>query len=234
MPPAFERYAIYWAPDTGNPLWTFACAWLGHDPESGRPVTARERLGLDGALHDRIVADPARYGIHATLKAPFRLAPGRTCEDLAARLRAFAAARRSFDAGTMRLAEIGGFLALVPQAPSDRLRHLATACVVGFDDLRGPLDAADRARRATGRYGAHQRLLLEQWGYPHVLSEFRFHVTLTGRLDEAERAKALSVLRPAVAGFCASPLEISGLVLFGDPGGGQPFRLLARYPLAAR
>ena len=92
---SYERYAIYWAPEATSPLWRFACDWLGTEPDSGRTVASRALCGLEAATLDRVVAEPARYGVHATLKAPFRLAAGRSRAELVGRLQAFAGRRRA-------------------------------------------------------------------------------------------------------------------------------------------
>ena len=41
------RYALYFAPAAGHPLWTAGCDWLGRDPEAEQrpppPVIAPRR-----------------------------------------------------------------------------------------------------------------------------------------------------------------------------------------------
>ncbi|MFO0232177.1 MAG: hypothetical protein ACK51M_03795 [Burkholderiales bacterium] len=52
------RYATYWVPAPGHPLWTAGCTWLGRDPRDG---------GAPGSPARGHVAAPWRYGVHATL-----------------------------------------------------------------------------------------------------------------------------------------------------------------------
>ncbi len=85
MTPDSERYAIYWAPDAAHPLWAAGCDWLGRDPSLAPDAAARK----PARPH---VATPARYGFHATLKAPIRLAARRSLGEL--RCSAAALARR--------------------------------------------------------------------------------------------------------------------------------------------
>ncbi|MGF1552460.1 MAG: DUF1045 domain-containing protein [Paracoccaceae bacterium] len=224
----YHRYAVFWAPPAGSPLARFGADWLGWDPAAGRRT--REP--------DPRVAAPARYGLHATLKAPFRLADGVAPGDLDAALETFAARRAPAAAPGLVLDDALGFLALAPGGPSPGLDALAAEAVRGFDRFRAPLDEADRARRGADRLDPEARRLFETWGYPHVLGRFRFHVTLTGRLDPAEAAAARAALAGRLDGLLTARFTLDALSLFGDPGGGQDehagFRHLRRYPLTGR
>ena len=230
---AFARYAIYWAPDPNSALAAFARSWLGRDAETGAHDLPRPDIGLSPDRIAAITASPARYGLHGTLKAPFRLPPQQSQQHLEKRLAAFARAQKPFDVGRLQVGVIDGFLALCPQTPCPALQHLAIACVVAFDDYRAALTDQDRARRSLGALSAHQRMLLEDWGYPYVFSEFRFHITLTSRLSETDRADVQPALKAALAPILAEPFRVDALTLFGDPGAGAPFRVLARYPFRA-
>jgi hypothetical protein len=58
--------------------------------------------------------------------------------------------------------------------------------VQGFDDFRAPATDAELARRAPASLTPRQRELLKTWGYPYVLDEFRFHLTLTDRIPDGQ------------------------------------------------
>jgi hypothetical protein len=191
----------------------------------------RETYGLDATLAERAVASPRRYGLHATLKAPMRLKEESTAEALATALEAFAARRRRFWAGPPRLIRFERYLALVPQAPAADLDWLAQECETAFDGFRAPLDEHELARRMWPSMSAQQRELVTSFGYPFVLSHFIFHITLAGPLTDPELAQVEEALTPAVAPFCAEPLEIKEIVLLGDPGDGARFRMIRRFPL---
>lgn len=232
QPIPFTRYAVYWAPDAADPLAVFGAAWLGHEPaRAGAAPAPRLRLGLPEAEADRITADPRHYGLHATLKAPFRLKPGVTPAGLSKAIAALAQETPAFSTAPLRLTHLSDFLALCPSRPSAKLAALADRCVVELDPLRAPLTEAEIARRKPQFLTDHQRDLLAAWGYPHVLDQFRFHITLTGRLTADERALVMMVLKAATAAFCAGPFEVGAIALFGDPGGGQPFQLVQRFAL---
>ena len=229
----FARYAVYWAPEETDPLHAFGAAWLGHDPASAGPVLQRNRLGLADAVADHLTAAPRRYGLHATLKAPFRPMPGVTRTKLVEATAALARSAAAFKTGPLRLTNLQGFLALCPPAPSSALDALARRCVRELDHLRAPSAPAERARRNPQHLSLEQRQLLETWGYPHVFQYFRFHITLTKRVTEAERIMVQPVLEAATKPFRSGPFSVNAIALFGDPGGGRPFRLIQRFPLAA-
>ena len=231
---AYTRYAVYWAPEDTDPLAAFGAAWLGHDPRLDvEAAPPRLRLGLPGDVADEITREPRRYGLHATLKAPFHLKAGTPVEDLVAGIAALAGATPAFSTPALRLTDLSGFLALCPSGPSPKLDALAERCVVDLDAFRAPLDAGGIARRKPVFLSPVQREMLKTWGYPHVLSQFRFHITLTKRLSETERTRVAPLLEIATAPLRANPFAVGSIALFGDPGDGLPFRLVQRFPLAS-
>lgn len=209
----YARYAVYWAPRPDSALARLGAAWLGWDPE--------RRVASPPPRPDR-VADPRRYGLHATLKAPFRLegAPG----DLAAAVQALAARTPPVLAPGLVPSDAMGFAALVPGGPCPDLDTLAGTCVRDLDRFRAPLTDQDRARRGALDPGLAANL--DAWGYPYVFEAFRFHVTLTG-------PGPMPAELPDLLAGCLDPsFRLEDLCLFGDPGGGAAFHLVARYPLA--
>lgn len=226
--PAFARYAVYWAPQADSALARFGARWFG------TPAAAASDLGLDEAEVEAATAEPARYGFHGTLLAPFRLTRGVGREALGAHLERFAAARSPIVLTPLKLERIGSFLALVPVARESKIRSLHIQCLFAFERFRGPPTPKEQTRRVTGAGETTEKLLLAQWGYAHVLHLFRFHLTLTGRLSAAARARFAAALEGEVERLNAEPATLDSLCLFGDPGEGRPFRLIARYPLGGQ
>jgi hypothetical protein len=179
-----------------------------------------------------ITAAPRRYGFHATLKPPFALAPGADESGLRERLSAFASAREAFEARPLAVRAIGGFLALVPRSEDDRIASLAAASVERFDDLRAPPPSAELARRRSAGLSARQDELLRRWGYPYVIDEFRFHMTLTERLDAEERGRICALLERRFSRLAETRLSIDAVAVFVEPAPGARFRELARYPFS--
>lgn len=222
------RYALYFAPAPGSRWWRFGCEWLGRDPISGR---AHEPLILPGLAREEVAAitqAPRRYGFHATLKAPFALADGRTVNDLHRALREFAVTQPVLRLGQLMLHDMDGFLALRPTEKT-AVRRLADACVERFDFLRAPPTASDVARRRAAGLTPRQEDLLAQWGYPYVLDQFRFHLTLTDRLPDTQRERVCAALAPLVQALGAEPLLVDSVCLFEQASARTPFRLTRRY-----
>jgi len=226
-----ERYAIYYAPPADSPLWAFGCRWLGRDPESGTDYPVEALPGFDASWLAALTAMPRHYGFHATLKPPFALAADRDGVQLQAVLTAFAAAQPPVVAPPLELAELDGFLALRPAGPATALEALAAECVRHFDRFRAPPAAAELAQRRRHGLTPRQEALLAAWGYPYVLEEFRFHLTLTGRLEESSRGHLRALLAPRLAPLLGEPLRVNAVALFHQPDRQQPFRLIQRFPL---
>ncbi|MGM0584090.1 MAG: DUF1045 domain-containing protein [Pseudomonadota bacterium] len=226
----FARYAIYYAPPADSALWRFGSAWLGWDAEAGEAPPRPEIPGLP-APAETLTGTPRRYGFHGTLKPPFALAEDCAPQALETAAEALAAALAPFEAPPLRLSALGSFLALIPSADSPGLRGLAAACVRELDGFRAPPSEAELAKRAAPGLTPAQEANLARWGYPWVMDEFRFHLTLTGALEPEAREATRRALAPHVAPLCAAPLPVREIALCGDPGGGAPFRLLRRLPL---
>ena len=228
-----SRFAVYFAPPEDSALGRFGADWLGWDAATGRARAGPELPGLPRPRAE-LTEVPRRYGFHATLKAPFRLADGRDAAGLDAALAALAAGRAAFELPRLALTALGAFLALAPAAASAPLAGIAAACVTELDGFRAPLTEADIARRAAGLDGV-EAAHLRRWGYPYVLDRFRFHLTLTGPLAPADRAAAESALAPVLA-RCSrrcSPSSISASSARRKTGasvcsGGTPCRRPAR------
>ena len=215
------RYAVYFAPAPGSRLARFGAEWLGYDADTGEAVP---RLGAT-------TAEPARYGFHATLKAPFALAESCTAEALDAAVARLAGRFPAFSAPPLRLARLDGFWALVPSLPCPMLGELAAACVGELDRFRAPPSSSELHRRRSAGLSAVQDALLLRWGYPYAMQEFRFHMTLTGRLGSDQSEAIGRRLAAWVAPFCQTELAIDALSLFHQPEAEAPFRRLRGHPL---
>lgn len=243
--PAPHRLAIYFAPGARSALARFGATWLGRDAERGVDLAPPTVPGMPADRLRALTAAPRRYGFHATLKAPFRLAEGYRPGAVLGEVEDFARRRKAITLTGLDLVEIGPketgpkeagpFLALVPKLPLPALADLANDCVRHFDDYRAPPESGEIARRRAAGLTPHQDDLLHRWGYPFVFSEFRFHLTLTGPVpDPLARAALLAYLRALDPCPWAGPIAIDSLCAFLEPAPGRPFRLIARFPLAGR
>lgn len=225
------RYAIYFLPAPDTALWRFGASVLGYDAYRAADVRHPEHPLFRSASLPQWVAEPQRYGFHATLKAPFELAERTSEAELREFARALASEQRTFTVPSLRIAALSRFVALLPAVPSPGLNDLASACVRHFEPLRKPLSEADRQRRLAAKLTPRQTEYLERWGYPYVLEEFRYHMTLTGPLAQHELADAETALAELWAPI-AGPLRVDAITLVAQPSREARFAVLERYPFA--
>lgn len=225
----YKRYAIYLAPEPG-PLADFGAAWLGWDAATGTGVPHPDVAGLTLPI-DRITATPRKYGFHGTIKPPFRLAEGQDIAALHAAATELARNTAPITLDGLVLSRLGRFLALTPAGDAAPLAALAATFVQELDGFRAPLSDAEIAKRNPARLSPAQRALLDRWGYPYVLGEFRFHLTLTGPLDHADAAATEIALAPLLQPLIAGPFAVNSLCLFGEAADGR-FHNLHRYTLS--
>ncbi len=226
------RYAIYFASAAESALGLFGTGVLGRDAE--RDVEADLFPQLKTSFPDwrSHVTTAAHYGFHATLKPPFALAAGVNGPLVREAVAALAKTLSPVVVGHLQVSAIGRFIALVPVAPQVQLETIATRIVCELDPLRVPLSAEDRARRRPERLTVQQVSHLDTWGYPYVLDEFRFHMTLTGQLSDGVRTDAERILRGLYAPFDHA-IEIRDVCIFMQANRAARFTLLDRIPLGA-
>lgn len=226
------RYAIYYTAPADSPLTRLGAAWLGRDAVSGSPQTQPEIPGLAASRFAALTTDPRRYGFHGTLKAPFALKEGLDEQGLRQMFLAFCGHAAPFTIPGLSVTRLGRFLALTPQPASADLNAFAAACVEVFEPFRAPLSEAGMARRLASNLSARQHELLLQWGYPYVFEEFRFHMTLSVKLEDDEALRALeAAAKRHFAGVTDKPHQIGSLGLFAEPEPGAPFHALEILPL---
>lgn len=238
-PPAQEayRYAIYLAP-VGN--WRdIGARWLGRDEDSGAAIA---RAASDDARLDAWTEAPRHYGLHATLKPPFRLAPGTDAAGLDHAVRALARAQQPFGIA-LELRSLRGFLAwcLVQDEPAwatdqgdvaagrAALQALADDAVRRIDPWRAPPAPDELARRLRADLDPAQRAMLETWGYPYVLDTFKFHITLTGNLAGDDLAAARAQLESISAGRLDRPMPVEAVTVYVQPTPDAPFVVARHY-----
>lgn len=207
------RYALYYTPREDSRLAAFGRAWFGN------PCVAA------------LTAQARTYGFHATLKAPFRLSDERSAGQLTNALADFCGKQPTVDAGRLVLTSLDGFLALVPENRRAALDELAADCVTSFDEFRAPPGEGELARRRTNGLTERQDHNLRTWGYPYVLEDFRFHMTLSRRLTGDEEARARNDLMPLLEPALAEPVTIDAISLSAQPAAEVPFEVQKRIAL---
>lgn len=220
---SYARFAIYYLP-TDVRLAEFGAAWLGWDVQKGAEVPF-----ADDPVRAAVIRTPQKYGFHATLKPPFRLLPDRTPEELCAAVAHFAADTVPACSDGLRLARLGRFLALVSEGDDTGIAGLAASCVTQFDAFRAPATEAELARRRQANLSPRQNALLMRWGYPYVLEQFRFHMTLTGRIPKPELPLWEAILCDGLPKL-PKPFVLDAIALVGERPDGR-FEQIAQWTL---
>jgi len=224
------RYALYLAPAGDSDLHRFASRWLGRDAVTGE---ALEQPFVEHVPADKlreITASPRRYGFHGTIKPPFRLAPGREADEFHRAARIFAAAWPTMEL-KLQVQSLRGFLALMLAEPSEPLDAFAAACVRDFEPFRAPLHPQEMEARKRAQLTPRQLAHLEDFGYPYVMEDFVFHMTLTDKLQHNIHDRVLTDLCARTRPLVAEPFQADALCVFEEREPDAPLILTARYPL---
>lgn len=232
-PESEARYAVYYAPAAGSALHAFGSGWLGRDADTGAVFVQPTVEGLSAERFAAVTESARHYGFHATLKPPFQLKPGRSEADLLAYAESFAGKRAAFSV-ELAVRSLGGFLALMQKNSRAEMQELAAACVRDFDGFRALPSQAELDKRRSAGLSVHQEEMLQRWGYPYVMSEFRFHMTLSDRMPEGEEKDCLvaAIAREAAAAL-AEPFAIDSISVFKQDDRKAPFRRIARFGFGA-
>jgi putative phosphonate metabolism protein len=221
------RYAVFFVPPADSALYRFGTAALGYDSYSGQDLPAQGSDQVPDTEWRQLTSEPRRYGFHATLKAPFRLRGDASEQDLIAAFEHVAATCSPPPAFPASIALLDDFAAMVPAAPIPLVNGLAEQCVREFDRFRSPLTEAERNRRLAQPLTARQIGYLERWGYPYVFEDFRFHMTLTGRLPAQRAPEVLTFLRHAQEeAQVPSEVTVETIALLRQDGPGARFRVV--------
>jgi putative phosphonate metabolism protein len=230
----FPRYAIYFVPAPGSHLDRFGAHLLGYDAFTGEDLPFPDGILRTVPDWRDLTKDPRSYGFHATLKAPLSLAPGKTEAELLAACETFASAPPAIPVIRPVVGSISGFVAVIPAEPPAALIRFAAECVSAFDSFRAPLTAEDRARRNPSQLTPRQCEQLDRWGYPYVMEDFRFHMTLTGRLDAERREPILTMLRSSFSAIDLKTLAIDRIAVFRQETATSRFRIINHWKLRAK
>lgn len=224
------RYALYDLPeDDGLAEW--GAAWLGWDARLGTERPHPDLPGLPVPI-GRLTERPRKYGFHATLKPPFHLAKGQSEGALLDSAATIARTLAPVRIDGLTLSDRHGFLALRPDGAHAGSADLAARLVADLDAFRAPPGPVELARRHAARLTPTQRANLRDWGYPYVMGEFGYHITLTGPLGPNQAEAAMQTVKAALAPVLPHPYWIRSIGLLRSDEHGR-FHLLRRLPLGA-
>lgn len=228
------RYAVYFCPDPDSDWGKAGAQWLGRCAVTGKQSPQIQLPGMDNELFSSLTSDPKRYGWHATLKAPFKLAPEYEVGDLLLKLHQLAKTIKPFDLPMLEVSKAGGFLSLRPNEDSEQLNAVAAMCVKDLHSFALPLTLEELNRRRDSNLTPEQDKLLVAWGYPWVLDQYRFHFSLTGPLNSVEFKTQKELVQAAQQHFEKLGIcRFDRIALLVEPEAGKDFeviKLLELYP----
>jgi Protein of unknown function (DUF1045) len=227
-----SRYALYFVPPADSALYQFGSSVLGYDCYTGGTLTRPDELVRDARAWHSMVDEPRRYGFHATLKAPFHLSSACTEMQLLGALQNFAASGHVIPVIDPVIRMLSGFAAILSQQLDPSLDALAANCTKTFDSFRAPISPQERTRRIAAGLSQAQVKNLDQWGYPFVFADFRFHMTLTGRIPPDAREAAVALLRRSFERLCGyGAIPVDRLALLKQESSDTAFQILSHAQL---
>ena len=216
MEESFKRYAIYYAPIENCELDVFGKCLLGWDPYKGEEITKPYPLKLPNLQKfSRFVLTPKQYGFHGTIKAPFRLKDGYTYNDLENKVGEISKQIHSFHLNKLIIKKLGYFIALIP-TNNLKVNEVSNKFVEGLDYLRDELSENEIKKRNPIKLTSRQKKMLFKWGYPYVFNEFKFHLTLTSKLNIEEIDDVFKSLQNILTQFNLIKINFNSVCIFGQ------------------
>ncbi len=226
------RYAVYFTPQLTSPWALAGSHWLGRCVSSGKMLDQPVIDGVEPSLFAALTEDPRRYGWHATLKAPFRLAHDQDVNRLASGMQELAGTMSAFSLPPLRVGMLRDFIALRPEGDLKKINAIARACTTALHSFAAPLTSQELKRRQNKSLSEEQDRMLSQWGYPWVLDQFQFHFSLTGALNGVTPEARLALLYAAQRHFHhLEDCRFEQISLFVEPAAGESFQILENFPL---
>ena len=225
------RYAVYFAPEPNSDLDVLGTSWLGRDMDGKEPHGQALVSNVSKHRLTELTENPRRYGFHGTFKPPFELNPTMSLDALLRTARIFACGLSPVEIPRLELAVIGKFIALTPVSQSAALEKLSAACVRAFEAFREPLTDEQIESYRQNKLTVHQEQMLEHWGYPYVMEEFQFHMSLTDRIDDSdERDAVFSALEKLAQPVLGKSISARHLTVFGQSKRDEPMVAIERIP----
>ena len=227
----FSRFAIYYVPPESNYLTRFAASWFGWDVYQGIKVNYPVFCNLTHDIEE-VTGAPSKYGFHGTLKAPFCLAPDRTIDELRLSLSTLTRYTKKFEIPSICLRIMSGFIAIVPTVQNEKINFLAKKCLEDLDTFRKAETLENLNKRRASGLSASEKHHLLKWGYPYVLDDFHFHLTMTSKLPSKVLKNVFSVLSSELQVILKAPLLIDKICLLGESNRHGKFEVIEEFSLA--
>lgn len=228
------RYAIYYTPPRNSRLESAGIHWLGRTPlRYGQPPHDIPE-GFFKQEYYKIIEAPRWYGFHGTIRAPFELAKHVTPKTFVEEIRNICASHTPFKLSGLSISCFGGFLALTPATACPELLKLHSDLIRRLDHLRPQLSRFDLKRHLDKQLSERQERLLRRFGYPFVLEEFKFHMTLTGTIEDKVRRSYKEKMEHILNPYLTESIPINEVTVYMQPDRKTPFVEHARIPLTGK
>ena len=212
----YKRYAIYYAPIENPELDLFGKCWLGWDPYKGEETTKSDLSKLPSfKKFSSLVLTPKQYGFHGTIKAPFKLKNEYTYNDLENKVREISKQIHSFYFDQLIIKKLGNFIGLIP-TNNLKVNAVSNKFVEELDYLRDELSENEIKKRKPHKLTSNQKQMLFKWGYPYVFDEFKFHLTLTSKLNVVEIDDVLRSLQNILKQVNLNKISFNNICIFGQ------------------
>ena len=212
----YKRYAIYYVPSENSELDLFGKCWLGWDPYKGVETTKSDLSKLPSfKKFSSLVLTPKQYGFHGTIKAPFKLKNEYTYNDLENKVREISKQIHSFYFDQLIIKKLGNFIGLIP-TNNLKINAVSNKFVEELDYLRDELSESEIKKRKPHKLTSNQKQMLFKWGYPYVFDEFKFHLTLTSKLNVVEIDEVFRSLQNILKQVNLNKISFNNICIFGQ------------------
>ncbi len=212
----YKRYAIYYVPSENSELDLFGKCWLGWDPYKGEETTKSDLSKLPSfKKFSSLVLTPKQYGFHGTIKAPFKLKNEYTYNDLENKVREISKQIHSFYFDQLIIEKLGNFIGLIP-TNNLKVNAVSNKFVEELDYLRDELSESEIKKRKPHKLTSNQKQMLFKWGYPYVFDEFKFHLTLTSKLNVVEIDDVFRSLQNILKQVNLNKISFNNICIFGQ------------------
>ena len=233
----YKRVAIYFLPKKNSSLENFGKNLLGRDINKKKKIslTRRQKYFINrGFTYFDELKDycevPAKYGFHATLKAPFRLKRNVKTKNFYDVISHIAAQHSRFKIQGLKIVYSKKFTFITSRKPNKLLINLENDLVKHLDTFRAELNKTEIKKRIPDSLTFKQNKYLKEWGYPFVFDQFKFHMTLMNQNNNKLSNKQKLELEKLIYKISNNVIEFNEISLLGENKNGH-FEEIKRFKL---
>ena len=233
----YKRVAIYFLPKKNSSLENFGKNLLGRDINKKKKIslTRRQKYFINrGFTYFDELKDyceqPAKYGFHATLKAPFRLKRNVKTKNFYDVISHIAAQHSRFKIKGLKIVYSKKFTFITSRKEIKSLINLENDLVKHLDTFRAELNKTEIKKRNPDSLTFKQNKYLKEWGYPFVLDQFKFHMTLMNQNNNKLSNKQKLELEKLIYKISNNLVEFNEISLLGENKKGY-FEEIKRFKL---